>query len=384
MRVALVHEWLELYAGAEKVLEQMVKLYPQADVYALVDFMPPAQRGFLRGKRVATTFIQWLPLARRFFRYYLFLFPLAMECLDLAGYDLIVSSSHCVAKNVRVRPGQVHVCYCHTPMRYAWDMRDDYLANNTGRNVRGLLLRAVLVPVLAALRRWDKHTAARPTAFVANSAFIAGRIKACYGRKAEVIHPPVAIDGFKPAGRKKPFYLTASRLVPYKKIALIAEAFRRMPERELVVIGAGPEAGKIAAIAHDAPNVSYLGRQPFKVLCRHMQQARAFVFAAQEDFGITPVEAMACGTPVIAYGVGGIKDSVVPYPAKEATGLFFDAQTPEAIMAAVAAFERHKAGFSVQACRRRAEMFSERDFRRRMAACVKKIMAGAGQKPKRK
>ena len=366
MKVAVLHDWLETYAGAERVLEQILKLYPEADLYALVDFLPNDKRGFIGGRKAKTTFIQHLPLARRYFRHYLPMFPMAVEALNLNAYDLIISSSHCVAKGVRVREGQIHICYCHTPVRYAWDMQEEYLSTTgQGAGLKGKLIRFFL----ERLRKWDKKTAPRVTSYIANSNFIAERIKKFYGREAAVIHPPVAVQDFEACANKQDYYFTASRMVPYKKFPLIAQAFAKMPERKLVMIGAGPEAHKVAAIADKAPNIEYLGYQPFPVLKEHMQKARAFVFAAQEDFGIMPVEALACGTPVIAYGKGGALDSVTPE-----TGVFFDEQTPESIIAAVEAFEKKEETITPEACRKQAEKFAKDIFAAQMRKHIKKVL----------
>lgn len=366
MKIAVLHDWLETYAGAERVLEQIFRIYPDADLYSLVDFLPDEKRGFIGGRRAKTSFIQYLPLARRYFRHYLPLFPLAVELLDLKKYDLIVSSSYCVVKGVRIREGQTHICYCHSPVRYAWDMQEEYLSTTgKGKGLQGALIRFFL----GRLREWDKRTAQRVTSYVANSNFIAQRIRNCYGLESTVIHPPVATQDYGLCTEKEDFYFTASRMVPYKKLPLIAEAFAQMPDRKLVIIGEGPEAEKVAAIAEKASNIDYLGYQPFAVLKEHMAKARAFVFAAQEDFGIMPVEALASGTPVIAYGKGGALDSVTPE-----TGLFFDEQTPQAIVGAIEAFEKREA-ISPAACRKQAERFSERIFQTRLKAHVNAVLS---------
>ncbi len=359
MKIAILHDWLETYAGAERVLEQLFKLYPNADLYSLVDFLPDDKRGFIGGRKARTSFIQHLPLARKHFRHYLPLFPLAIERLDLSAYDLILSSSYCVVKGVRTRPGQIHVCYCHSPVRYAWDMQEEYLSTTgKGKGLQGALIRYFL----GRLRKWDAATAPRVTSYIANSHFIAERIRKFYGRDSVVIPPPVATQDFDLCADKQDFYLAASRMVPYKKLPVIAEAFSRMPSRKLVMIGEGPEAHKVQEIAARAPNIEYLGYQPFPALKDRMQKARAFVFAAQEDFGIMPVEALACGTPVIAFGKGGVLDSVTPQ-----TGLFFQEQTPEAIVSAIESFEEKTKTITPAACRAQAETFSEDRFRKRLA-----------------
>lgn len=368
LKVAIVHEWLATYAGSERVVEQLLKIYPQADLFAVVDFLPEAERGFLQGHVPRTSFIQRLPKARRHFRHYLPLMPLAMEQLDLSSYDLVISSNHAVAKGVITGPHQLHVSYVHSPMRYAWDLQHQYLAESgLTRGLKSGLVRLFL----HYLRFWDQRSANGVDHFVANSAFIARRIRKVYRREAVVIHPPVDIHGFPLQTEKEDFYLSASRMVPYKRVPLVVEAFARMPGRRLVVIGDGPDLERVKALA--TPNVQVLGFLPTAALVSHMQRARALVFAAEEDFGIAPVEAQACGTPVIAYGRGGSLETVRGGDDADATGLFFDAQTPEAICEAVERFEARSGGFPAETCRRHAQGFSEENFRQRLAAHVEQL-----------
>jgi glycosyltransferase involved in cell wall biosynthesis len=336
VRVAIVHDWLVTYAGAERVLEQIIACFPDADLFALVDFLE--DRSFIRGKPVTTSFIQRLPKAKTKYRSYLPLMPLAIEQLDLSAYDLVISSSHAVAKGVLTGPDQVHVSYVHSPIRYAWDLQHQYL--NESRLTAGPKS-ALARLILHYIRNWDVRTANSVDSFVSNSDFIARRIKKVYQRDADVINPPVDVEAFPVLEQKEDFYLTASRMVPYKKIDLIVEAFAKMPQRRLVVIGDGPEMQKIRAKA--APNVEIMGYQPFAVLRDRMRRARAFVFAAEEDFGISVVEAQACGTPVIAYGKGGALETVRDLSHPQPTGLFFDEQSAEAIVAAVESFEAQSA-----------------------------------------
>ena len=358
MRVAIVHDWLVTYGGAERVLEQMLMLYPDASVYSMLEFVPPEQRAFLGGRRVHTTFIQRLPGARRRYRQYLPLMPLAVEQLDLSGYDLVLSSSYAVAKGALTGPDQLHLCMCYSPMRYAWDLQHQYLRQ------AGLLSgpRSALTRyLLHRLRAWDLGTANGVDGFIAISRFIARRIWKVYRRDAAVIYPPVSVDDFQLAESKQDFYVTASRLVPYKRIDLIVEAFSTMPERTLVVLGDGPEARKLEAKA--GPNVRLLGYQPADVLRRHLQEARAFVFAAEEDFGIAPLEAHACGTPVIAFGKGGASETIRGLDAPEPTGVFFQEQTVPALVGAVKQFERSASRISAEACRANAQRFTPERFR---------------------
>ncbi|MBR8058348.1 glycosyltransferase family 4 protein [Burkholderia dolosa] len=371
LRVAIVHDWLVTYAGAERVLEQIIACFPDADLFSLVDFLD--DRGFVRGKPVTTSFIQKLPFARTKYRSYLPLMPLAIEQLDVSGYDLVISSSHAVAKGVLTGPDQVHISYVHSPIRYAWDLQHQYLEqSNLTHGPKSLLARMIL----HYIRNWDTRTANAVDGFIANSAFIARRIRKVYHRDAAVIFPPVDVDAFSLNDAKEDFYLTASRMVPYKKIDLIVDAFSRTPERKLVVIGDGPEMQKIRAKA--SPNVEIMGYQPFAVLHDRMRRAKAFVFAAEEDFGISVVEAQACGTPVIAYGKGGALETVLdPQSDANPTGLFFDEQTPAAIVAAVDEFERAPQRFTPRACRANAERFSADTFRRRFLDYVEAALPGA-------
>lgn len=365
MKIAIVHDWLVTYAGAERVLEQLLICYPEADVFSVVDFLDDNQRSFLQGKKVHTTFIQHLPGAKRRYRSYLPLMPLAIEQLDLSGYDLILSSSHAVAKGVLVSPDQLHLCLCYTPIRYAWDLQHQYLQESgLSRGLKSWLARWLL----HKLRLWDVRTANGVDRFIAISHYIARRIQKAYRRDAVVIYPPVDTERFELQTTKGDFYLTASRMVPYKKIPLIVEAFSRMPDKCLIVIGDGPELAKCQKLA--GSNVTLLGHQSAAVLKDHLQRAKAFVFAAEEDFGIAPIEAQACGTPVIAFGKGAALETIRGTHANQPTGLFFETQTAQAIVDAVAHFEAMGAAFSPQACRDNALRFSVAQFRQSLVSLV--------------
>lgn len=365
MKVAIVHDWLVTYAGAERVLEQIIHCYPDADLFSIVDFIPEKERGFLQGKVPKTTFIQKLPGASKHYRNYLPLMPMAIEQLDLSGYDLILSSSHAVAKGVLVGPDQLHICLCYSPIRYAWDLQHQYLReSNLISGPKSWLVRYLLHKI----RLWDLRTVNGVDRFIAISQFIARRIHRVYGRDSQIIYPPVDIDAFSLSNAKEDFYLTASRMVPYKRIDMIVEAFGAMPEKRLVVIGDGPDFGKIRAKA--TPNVRIMGYQPFTVLRDHMQRAKAFVFAAEEDFGIAPVEAQACGTPVIAFGKGGALESVRGMAQGDAaTGVFFNEQSVAALCEAVDAFE-HSPTIAPSTCRKNAERFSIEVFRQKFTGLV--------------
>ena len=364
-RVALVHDWLDTWRGGENVLAEMLRIYPQADLFALVDFLPDAVRQRLQGRRAVTSFLQRLPGARRHFRACLPLFPRAVESLDISGYDTVLSSSHAVAKGVRTRPDQLHICYCHTPMRYAWDLREQYLeASGLAAGPRGAIARRML----DRLREWDRGASDRVSAFVANSEFIRARIKRCYGRDSTVIAPPVDTDFFTPGGVRGDDYVTASRWVPYKRVDLIVSAFRELPERRLVVVGDGPDAARVRAAA--GPNIEFVGEVARERLRELLRGARAFLFAAEEDFGILPLEAQAVGTPVIAFGRGGVLETVRGLDDRAPTGVFFVEQTPAAIANAVRRFEADAPRIRPEACRTNAERFSAERFRREFAAFV--------------
>jgi glycosyltransferase involved in cell wall biosynthesis len=356
--VALVHDWLPVYAGAERVLEQMIHLLPEAEIYSLIDFVSEDQRDFLNGKAVHTSFIQDLPFAESSYRYYLPLAPFAIEQFNLFDYDIVLSSSYAVAKGALTRSDQLHLSYVHSPIRYAWDLQFQYLKQRgLMSGIRGALARMVL----HYMRLFDATTADRVDVFAANSKHVARRIWKTYRRKARVIYPPVDTDKFQLQEKKEPFYLAMSRLVEYKRMDLIIEAFSEMPDKELMVIGDGPQFDALQRKA--GPNVSLLGYQPDEAVQYYMQNARAFVFAAEEDFGIVPVEAQACGTPVIAYGKGGALETVIPGQ----TGLFFEQQTTDALKDAVEHFAAHQDRFIPGRIRQHAEQFSPDRFRRELS-----------------
>ncbi|MBL4783578.1 MAG: glycosyltransferase [Porticoccaceae bacterium] len=375
MRVAIVHDWLDSCGGAEWVLEQLLICYPGADVLTLVDFMPDEERRFLDGHKITTSFIQRLPAARRYFRHCLPLMPRAIEGLDVSQYDLVISSSWAFAKGVKCRPDQPHVSYVHTPIRYAWDLQELYLQ----QAIRREPLRKLARYFLARLRNWDVKTSNRGGQLIANSHFIGQRIQQCWQRPSVVLNPPVALEDFTATEGKEDFYLTVSRLVHYKAVETLVEAFNAMPDKRLVVIGDGPMFARLQAMA--GPNIELLGYQSRALVVDYLQRARAFVFAAHEDFGIVLVEAQACGTPVIAYGQGGALDSVIPHTGlslesedKAPTGVFFDQQTAPSVVAAVERFEDLPEGISAVACAANAARFAPAQFRREFMAIVEKTI----------
>ena len=356
-KVALIYDKLDVYGGGERVLEQMIALHPDADVCVSVDNLKPDNRSFLRGKVPITTFAQKLPFVRQHHRQFLLLLMFAMEQLDMSDYDLVLSGSASIAKGVITGPNQLHISYVHSPMRFAWDLQHQYLGEaKLDKGMRSMLARYIL----HRARGWDLRTCNGVDHFIANSQFIARRIWKVYRREATVIYPPVDVDSFALRTNKDAFYLTASRMVPYKKIGAIVEAFRALPERKLVVVGDGPEMKRIKALA--SPNVEILGYQPSSVLGDLMQRARGFLFAAEEDFGITPVEAQACGTPVLAFGRGGALETIRGLDQPKPTGVFFDRQDAAAIAEAVLHFERNQDRIAPLDCWQNAQQFSTQIF----------------------
>ena len=360
MKYALVHEWLTPKAtgGSELVVQEILQ-HINADLYALIDFESTNPENYLYQRKIGTTFLQKFPQARNGIQKYLPLLPIAIEQLDLNHYDIILSSSHAVAKGVLTNPHQLHICYCHTPMRYAWDLTFDYLkGDRKGKGIQGIIARYIL----HRLRTWDVISANRVDYFIANSQHTARRIWRCYRREAKVIYPPVNLEKFEFCPEKADFYLTISRLVSYKQICLIVKAFNQL-KKPLVIIGEGSQIDEIRQLA--AANVRVLGWQPHNVVKKYITKAKAFVYAACEDFGIALVEAQACGTPVIAYGKGGALETVkdIRVDRQNGTGLFFDIQQPEALVKAVEQFEQLSDGINPENCRSQANKFSPTIFK---------------------
>jgi len=360
MNTAIIHDWLATSAGAEKVLKSIDVLYSKADIFSLVDFLSDKERKeILNGKYAKTSFIQRWPFAKKHFRNYLPLFPRAIESLDLSSYDLIISSSWAVAKGVKKSESQIHICYCHTPIRYAWDLYDEYTSNL--KQPKKFLVQSVL----KSIRNWDIKTLNRVDFFIANSQFVQERIKRTYNRDSTVIYPPVDVEKFTLCAKKDDFYLTASRLVPYKKTKLIVEAFNEMPDKKLIVIGKGEEYEEIKRIAKE--NIQILGYQDDKSLKSYMQRAKAFMYAAVEDFGIVPIEAMACGTPVIALNDGGTAETVID----GVNGIHFENQKVEDICDAVRKFETSE--FDSVCISNLAKNYSEDRFKKELVKYIDEI-----------
>ena len=364
MKVAIVQEWLVTVGGSDKVVKAILHTFPDADIYTLVAKKEVCDELGIPWEKVHTSFIQNMPLGTKKHRAYLPLFPFAIEQFDLRGYDVVISSSHCVAKGVLTKADQLHICYCHSPIRYCWDMYNEYLEeSHLDKGFKSWLVRLMLHPI----RQFDAIAGSRVDYYISNSDYVGQRIRKTYRRKATTIHPNIDISNFELCNDKQEYYLASSRLVAYKKIDTIIEAFNQMPDKKLVVIGGGPNLEAYRKLAKD--NVTVMGYQPFDVLKDKMQHAKAFVFAADEDFGMIPIEAQSCGTPVIAYGHGGSLETV----NGGKTGLFFNEQTPEAIVEAVNRFEAMGSQpFAPADCRQWAEGFSEERFKREIKEFVEK------------
>ncbi len=363
MKKALIHDWFSTYAGAEKCIESFTNIWDDFEIYSLIDFLSDADRDkILKGKYAHTSFIQKLPFAKDKYRNYLPLFPLAIEQFDLSGYDVVLSSSHAVAKGVLTHSNQLHISYVHTPIRYAWDLYHQYLyESGLNHGLKGILAKYFLHKI----RLWDVSTANRVDHYIANSHYIARRIKKIYNKSSDVIYPPVDVDKFKLREAKEEFYLTVSRMVPYKKIDLIVEAFSQT-DKKLLVIGDGPDMGKIKSKA--SKNIELLGFADDKTMADLMGQAKAFVFAAEEDFGITPVEAQACGTPVICFGRGGALETV----REGISGLYFMEQNIRELLATVDKFEQSYDKFEPIKIRENSLKFSRTRFESEIKSYVEK------------
>lgn len=362
MKVAIVQEWLVTVGGSDKVVKAILDVFPDADIYTLVAKKEVCDELGIPWEKVHTSFIQKMPLGTKKHRAYLPLFPFAIEQFDLRGYDVVISSSHCVAKGILTKADQLHICYCHSPIRYCWDMYNEYLEeSHLDKGFKSWLVRLMLHPI----RQFDAIAGSRVDYYISNSDYVGQRIRKTYRRKATTIHPNIDISNFELCNDKQEYYLASSRLVAYKKIDTIIEAFNQMPDKKLVVVGGGPNLQAYRKLAKD--NVTVMGYQPFDVLKDKMQHAKAFVFAADEDFGMIPIETQSCGTPVIAYGHGGSLETV----NGGKTGLFFNEQTPEAIVEAVNKFEAMGSQpFAPADCRQWAEGFSEERFKREIKEFV--------------
>lgn len=361
-KVAVVVDWLNQLGGAELVVREILATFPEATLYTLFDTMRPDDRARISRKASVTSYLQKLPDIGTRYRSLLPVMVHAIGTLDLSSADVIISSHHSVAKGVRKRAGQFHLCYCHSPMRYAWDQREAYLEDHGIRGVKAAVARALLEHI----RRWDRAVADRVDRFVVNSQYVGDRVRRHYGRDFVVIHPPVDLEFFtadRSVSREPHTYVTASRQVPYKRIDRIVDAFRSLPERRLVVIGDGPQHARLQELAADAPNISLLGELSREAMRDWFRRARAFVFAADEDFGIVPLEAQACGTPVVALGQGGALETVNGYEGPDRTGQFLVDDQPSTIAEGVRRFEALTIPPTAEACRANAERFDAMRFR---------------------
>ena len=360
MKIAIVHYWFVSMRGGEKVIAGLLDLFPDAELFTHV-YDKQAVSEQISRRPVSTTFIQYLPFAKRLYKNYLPLMPIALEQLDLRSYDLVISSESGPAKGVLTDPGCLHICYCHTPMRYLWDLYHDY------KNFSEPLKRLVMIPLIHYLRLWDVASAQRVDYFVANSNHVAKRIEKVYRRNSVVIHPPVDVDDFLVSEEPEDFYLMVGQLVEYKRMDLAVKAFNRTKKR-LKIIGEGEQFEMLKKIA--GPNVELMGRQSFSVIQEHYSKCRALIFPGEEDFGIVPVEAMASGRPVIAYGRGGVLETVV----EGETGIFFYEQTEDELIATIDEFECNQTVFKPIVCRNRAEKFNKKRFQKEFLQFVEQYL----------
>lgn len=366
LRVALVHYWLVAHRGGERVVEALGEIFPQADIFTLV-YDPERTTAEIRRHRIQSSFIQKLPFGRSHYRAYLPLFPLALEHFDLRGYDLVISSESGPAKGVLPDPETCHICYCHTPMRYLWNLYHDYRAR------AGPLTRLAMPFFAHYLRQWDLASASRVDYFVANSCNTARRVRRYFARESRVIYPPVDVGRFSYSATAGSYYLAVAEMVPYKRIDLAVEAFNRLGTR-LLVVGQGPEFKRWRRLAK--PNVEFLGFVEDGALAELYSSCRALIFPGEEDFGITPLEAQACGRPVIAYERGGALETVIGYyregggQVAECTGLLFARQTVDDLVAAVQRFEQIEGQFRPAFIRAHAEGFDVSRFKREMGAFI--------------
>jgi glycosyltransferase involved in cell wall biosynthesis len=399
VRIALVHDWLVSYRGGERVLAELCRLFPQADLFTLF-YRPGSTVPIIEQRHIRKSWLGYLPKVERYYRWLLPLLPLAVRTLRVGGYDLVISSSHAVAKAAAISPKAVHVCYCHTPMRYVWHLRREYFpeiesseasAATTPRHrhdvfkesqAGGFHRSAVKMPrwlfrlrehVLDLLQDWDRRTAERVDYFLANSRTVQQRIRECYGRESQVIYPPVDTDFFRPASvSRREYYLVVSALVPYKRVDLAVQACTHLG-RHLLVIGSGSEERRLRELA--GPTVHFAGWLPDSLVREHLQRCRALIFPGEEDFGIVPVEAQACGTPVIALGKGGATETVIPPEhSSRPTGLWFHQASVESLADAILRFERESQLFRPEVCRQNALRFDRTHFRREIVAFLRQVL----------
>lgn len=369
MNVGIVHDWLPVLGGAEKVVEQLINIFPQSELYTLFNFLNKEDEDFLKAKKINVSRLNKLPFVEKYYRNILSLSMRQIEQFDVSSHEIIISSSAALAKGVLTKVDQPHICYMHSPARYAWDLSQEYLNDIQGNF--GFIKREIAKELIFKFRAWDQRSINTVDSIISNSKFIQRRIKKVYRRDSKVIYPPVNIEKFSlNTNSRDEYYVTASRLVSYKKIDLIVKAFTKMKNKKLVVIGSGPEMPYLKKIA--TPNIELVGYQENDAMIKIIQSAKAFVFAAFEDFGIVPVEAQACGTPVICLSKGGTSETIKPLQGMEApTGIWFDEQHEEKIFEAVKTFENNQEKFSPESCRKFAESFGEKRFRNEISNYIR-------------
>ena len=368
LKVAIVHDWFTVDGGAEKVCREIINLYPEADVFSLIDFLSDSDRiTILKGKKSTTSIIQKFPFAKKYYRYYLPWFPYAIEQINLTNYDLIISSSYAVAKGVLTHSNQVHVCYCHSPMRYLWDLYFSYIPKSKWSNFP---IAYFMRHYISKLRQWDVISSNRVDAFIANSNNIAKRIKKVYRRESTVVYPPLFTDKFPLVSLKEDYYVSASRLVPYKKVELAILAFKKLPNKRLKIIGDGPEYLKLRQLAKGSPNIEMLGFLEEADFSSVIGKAKAFINSSFEDFGIAPVEAQACGTPIIGYAKGGVLETTI----ENNTAIYFHEQTPEAIIEAIEKFEKATL-WTAQEIHKYASSFNNKRFAKEFTKVVEQCLS---------
>jgi len=370
--IAIVHDWCPSFRGGERVLAEFCSMYPGSDVFTLFDFLSAdVKREHFPEVTFTTSIANRLPLVEKYYRALFFICPFLIEQFDVTQHDAVISSSAAFARGIITRPDQPHLCYVHSPIRYAWDEQFSYLAQGRlGWGPKGFMFRRFL----HKLRTWDTRTAHGPDLMLANSSYIRARIKRIYGRDARVVHPPVATQEFKLVADKDDYYVTASFLAPYKRTDLVIAAFNELPGRRLLVVGEGQQSKSLRSLA--GKNVTFTGYLPRADYVKAVASAQALVFAGCEDFGIALAEAQACGTPLIAFGRGGARDIVQPLHGPEpATGMLFDRQSVEAVKAAIASFEAERSNITPQACHHNAQRFSVERFRRQIAEAFDEVVA---------
>ncbi len=362
MKIALLHDWIIDIAGSENVFKAICQLFPNADIYTIIYDRNSLKKLGIENRNVYSSIVQKFPFLKKFYRHYFFIYPIIVEQFDLSKYDLIISSSHAFIKGVLKHSYQIHICYCHTPIRYAWDLYFEYMKSLNP------ILKLLAIYFFHKIRIWDYVISQRVDYFIANSNYVARRIKAIYNKDAYVIHPPVDVEKFEISKDRENYYITIGRFVPYKKFDIIVRAFSKMRDKKLIIIGDGPDFNKVKKIA--SSNVELLGYQSFENLKKYLSKAKAFVYMADEDFGISVVEAQACGIPVIAYKKGGVLETVI----ENKTGIFFNEQSEDSLISAINKFESIEDKFDSYEIRKYAEQFSINVFKEKFIKFLNSIL----------